>query len=534
MPFASNARRFRRARSAWFGLVVASALIGAPFDARSAQDRREPIGTTLRPASAESDPRCASSLQMLIDAAPEGSTVAVPPCIFRETARIWKPLTVAGEPGAEIRGSDVWIGWERRGDLWVSQNALPRLPVTDNSDMRCGEPTLRCLRPEQVFLDGQPLYPVGTDALPAPGEFALDGSRRVILADDPTERMVEVSTRMRWLVTAADHVTIQGFTMRHAANEAQMGAVGNDGFSHWTLQDNVLAQSHGANIALSYGTNLRVLRNESFEAGNLGLAGYGIRDSLIQGNHLHHNSTGLFNRIWNVGGLKMSEVENVIIDGNEADHNGCGLWCDGGCRNITYSANRVHDNHIAGIHFEISDGGIFRDNVAWNNGWSPVGWVWGAGIIISSSSNTEIYNNVLAWNAAGISIVDQNRPKPAPPFNHYVHDNTIIRTHLPEVGFWDNTLLAFTSDNGTGPGSMFDPASNNRGANNRYWVDQPEDASHVARFAWYRGIGRIAEFSQTPGDPGGQYMSDAEKEMVLIAHGVPLQPTANPVGADRL
>jgi Right handed beta helix region len=493
---------------------MASVLIGAPLPALAAQ----------------ANASCNQSLQAMIDAAPPGSTVDVPACLYRETATIRKPLTVAAQSGAEIRGSDIWTGWAQVGGVWVSDQALPRLPTADNRDKRCGEPTLRCLLPEQVFVDGVPLYPLGVDGAPGSGQFALDRSRHVILADDPSGHVIEVSTRTRWLVTAADNVTIQGFIMRHAANDAQTGAVANDGFSNWTLQDNALADAHGANVGIGYGTNIKVLRNEISGAGNLGLAGYGLNNSLIQGNHLHHNGNDLFNRNWSMGGLKMSEVDTVVVDANESDHNGSGFWCDGGCHNVTFSANRPHDNPLGGIIFEISDGGVFHDNVAWNNGWGPVGWVWGAGIVVSSSANTDIFNNVMAWNAAGISIVDQDRPKPSPPFNHYVHDNTIIRTQLAESDYWANILLAFTSDNGTGPGTLFDPESNNRGANNRYWVDQPEDPHRVARFAWYRGYGSIIDFTSTPGDTGGQYMSSTEKDSVLIAHALPLSPEAHSVG----
>src|SRR5206468_10834128 len=123
----------------------------------------------------------------------------------------------------------------------------------------------------------------------------------------------------------------------------------------------------------------------------------------------------LSNKDWSIGGLKMSTVQGVTVDANESDHNGVALWCGQACLDVTFSANRIHDNAVTGILFEISNGGVFKDNVAWNNGWGPNGWVLGAGILISSSMNTQIYNNTLAWNAAGISIVDQNRPKPGAP-----------------------------------------------------------------------------------------------------------------------
>jgi parallel beta-helix repeat protein len=469
-------------------------------------------------------PTCTGRLQQLIDAAAPGSTVSAPACLYRESVTITKPLTLAGQPGAEIRGSDVWSAWSQTGSYWISQQTVPPLPHSDNTDQKCAEPTLRCLIPEQVFVDGRALYPVGTGPLPATGQFALDAARHVILADNPAGHLLEVSTRNRWVITGADNVTIQGFTMRHSGNDAQTGAVSNDNYSSWTLQDNVLSDAHGGDLSVSNATNLKVLRNDVSRGGNLGVAGWSFTNSLIQGNHLHDNGTDLFNRNWSVGGLKMSHVQAVTVDANESDHNGDGIWCDEGCNNVTFSANRVHDNFLVGILFEISNGAVFHDNVAWNNGWSPSGWVWGAGILISSSANTEIYNNTLAWNRAGISVVDQNRPKPAAPWGHYVHDNTMIRTQQAGADFWANVTLAWTDDNGTGPGTMFDPASNNHGANNAYWEDQPEDAFNIARYAWYDGMGALSRFIQTPGDVGGHYISTAQKDQILAAKGMPSSP----------
>ncbi|MBV8717906.1 MAG: right-handed parallel beta-helix repeat-containing protein [Chloroflexi bacterium] len=479
----------------------------------------------LVPLQAQAAP-CSTTLQALIDAAPAGSVVNVPACVYRESATINKPLTLAGQPGAEIRGSDIWNDWQPADGLWISQQTLPPLPEVNDTQPRCADPNNRCLRPEQVFVDGQPFYPLGTGATPSSGEFALDDARHILLADDPTGRLVEVSTRTRWIVTAANNVTIQGFSMKHAANDAQTGGVANDGFANWTLQDNVLAYAHGGDVFVDRAPNIRVLRNDISAGGNLGIAGWQISQSLIAANHLHDNGTDEFNRNWSMGGLKISEVQDVVVDGNESDHNGSGFWCDVGCRNVTFSNNRIHDNPLGGIIFEISDGGAFHDNVGWENGWGPVGWVWGAGILISSSTNTEIWNNVMAWNASGISVVDQTRPKPFDPFNHFVHDNTIIRQQIVDPEYWRNMMLAFTSDNGTGPGTLFDPDANVRGLNNSFWMDTPENPQNIARFAWYQGYGSLSEFSDTPGGTGSHYISAAEKDDVLVMHNIPSQPSA--------
>src|SRR5262252_1567437 len=67
---------------------------------------------------------CGGSVQPLLDAASPDSTVTLPPCIARETLTISKPLTLRGQPGSEIRGSDIWADWQQRGGRWVSAQTV--------------------------------------------------------------------------------------------------------------------------------------------------------------------------------------------------------------------------------------------------------------------------------------------------------------------------------------------------------------------------------------------------------------------------
>src|SRR5215207_5695540 len=77
--------------------------------------------TTIIEASPAAAATCSDSLQAKIDAAPPGGTVTAEGCIYRERIEIDKPISIVGESGAEIRGSDVWSGWKKRKDRrWVS------------------------------------------------------------------------------------------------------------------------------------------------------------------------------------------------------------------------------------------------------------------------------------------------------------------------------------------------------------------------------------------------------------------------------
>ena len=506
--------RTNRTRTWSLGLLVAGALAyGAIGDAAAALEPTEPRD-------------CSQSLQSIVDAAAAGTSVGVPPCVFRETVTIRKPLTLVGQPGAEIRGSDVWTNWAGRGDGWISQQVLPPMPmVTD--DVHACEPDTdnRCYWPQQVFLDGSPLELVRGNGAVLAGQFGLDPAGHVILADDPGGHLVEVTTRSRWLVTAADGVSIAGLTMRHASNNAFVGGVSNDGYSNWTLQDSTLADAHSAVVTMNSGSNVRVLRNDVSHAGLVGVAGSAIdAGGLVQGNHIHDNRTAnaSFNRDWGAGGLKLTLVQDFVVDGNEADHNDAmGLWCDIGCTNVTFSNNRVHHNRWQGINFEISNGASIHDNVTWENGWGKPFWGWGAGIVISSSSNAEVFGNTAAWNYAGISVIWQDRPdSPLRPVGNYVHDNLIVKKAAirgSSETYWSNLSMAWLSDT---PSALYEPTSNNRGVNNAVWYDQPE--GDTVRFVWNTQFHTLAEFTDSSGGQGTRYLTAAAKEQVLEANNLPL------------
>jgi hypothetical protein len=148
--------------------------------------------------SAATAPACGTSLQSLVDAASAGSTINVPACVYRETVTIPKSLTLVGQAGAEIRGSDVWSAWSATGSTWVSQKSVPPLPTVSDDPNACDPGTNnRCLWPEQVYVDGQALSQVAAGTPPSAGQFGLVSAsdRRVVIGSNPSGHVVEVTTR---------------------------------------------------------------------------------------------------------------------------------------------------------------------------------------------------------------------------------------------------------------------------------------------------------------------------------------------------
>jgi parallel beta-helix repeat protein len=446
----------------------------------------------------------------LIDAAPAGSVLDVPACIYRETVTIRRPLTIDGHGQAQVRGSEVWTAWGASGGNFVSSSSVPGFS-SDHQGV-CADGSGRCNWAEQVYIDGTPLTELSAGSGPGANQFALDKARHVVLHDDPSGHVVEVTTRERWVDTQSDNVTIQGMTFWHAANPAETGAIGNENRNAWTLQDSKLYSAHGGIISLGGASNpntqTRVLRNEIAGSGYEGIAGFRNTNTLIQGNMIYNNNLSGFDSVnWAGAGVKLVAFSNLTLDANEVRNNaGPGLWCDIGCQGVVFSNNRVHDNAGAGILFEISAGAKIYNNAIWYC--SPTA----PAVNISSSANADVYSNVLAWNNLGIAVFSEeraNRPNQG-TVGITVHNNTILANGQSALSLeWYQR----------GNGNLFESGSGNSGSSNTFWFPGDEDGS--GRFRWQRYISSLNDFRQTPGGGGSRYVSAQERDQVLSGWGIP-------------
>lgn len=498
---------------------------------------------TLIEASPAAAATCSDSLQAKIDAARPGDTVIAEGCIYREHIEIDKPISIVGEPGAEIRGSDIWSGWKKREDRrWVSTRTLPAFPETMDQIV-CMPNTDRCHWPEQVFVDGNALTQVGSASAVRSGEFFVSRQRKVILKDDPRQKLVEVTVRREWIVgttSSASDVTIGNVDMRHAANSGRTGALLNrpcqtcylDAGANWTVENSTLSDAHGGNVSLKGGVRGHaILDNRILRGGQIGIHGAGD-GSVIRGNEIAFNNTeqfcyevrcGTHRGIGETGGAKFSSnVDYTTFDSNVIhDNYGHGVHYDGDCSNNTISNNRVHDNARKGIHYELCHSGEIFGNIVYNNGWATTTGVRGSGIVLQNSSSTEVYDNTVAWNAEGIVVLAPDREGTAYDLVHdvQVHDNTILASNGPTA---ESNILGLAWIQGW-TNTLFDPANNNWGANNKYWYTTPE--SSLERFRWgNKSISKLADFNATLGEENGLYLTPEEKDAVVTASGIPTYP----------
>ena len=515
------------------------------------------LATIAHPVPAEAA-ECSGPLQAKIDAAPAGATVTANPCIYREQVKITRPLTLVGQPGSEIRGSEVWGGWSRLPDGTFRSSDV--VPTFVQEDVSCDRGTQRCAWPEQVFVDGKPLQQVSESTPLHLGKFKIGTSNKVNIATDPRGKTVEVTTRKHWIVAdpTADNVTVKGFTMRHAANDWRCGALqshqpssgSGTTFSScrtrgdadgWQVKNNRLLHTAGAVMSVR-SRNALIEGNEVAYGGQLGI--HNPQDgSVVRANNVHHNNTEAFcmefgkcvgystdgnsvatNTLVEAGGIKVAGgIGNVTVTNNEFAHNlGQGVWFDVDTHDITVSNNRIHHNARKGIFFEISDRTKIFSNSLWENGWATPMTMDGAGIEIGNSDDAEVFDNVLAWNADGISIrcIDRNDDDSICQRTN-VHDNYVMQ-ETTNIANDSADGLALGWIGGGGSGSLYAATNANRGTSNAYHYGYAENGRE--RFAWNSRLGSLSSFNATPGEVGGHYLTSSQKNTVLSNKGMPANP----------
>jgi hypothetical protein len=455
-------------------------------------------------------------MQELIDAAHPGDTVYVPPGIHRETLVIKIPLTLVGDPGAEIRGSDVWNDWDMIDHGWRS-----RLALLDFYHYGYGNQQSKW--PEQVFINGTELHHVVSN--PGPGEFSLDAQRHVLLGQSPVGVTVEVTMRQLWIEFDSDNITIRNLRMQHAASDAQANAaLPMHKKSGCVIDSCVLSDTHGCVVSLGSGHGNKLLNCEIYQGGQTGVhASDGGSDDLIAGNSIHDNDRCGFDAGWDSGGIKICSTSHTVIEKNDLWNNrGPGLWCDVDCSDMTIRWNRMHHNGGAGIHYEISRAAHIAGNTTWDNGLSFSEWGWGAGILLSSSRECEVDGNLVAWNPDGISIIsaDRGQERWNQVVGNKVHDNVIIGTDADPRDPKHNNIytLAFLQD---WKGVIADPASGNHADNNRIFLPGPDRSG---RFAYGAVMPSLNAFDNSGGAKGTRYISLEEAQTLLKEAGVPLSP----------
>ncbi|HHC08206.1 MAG TPA: right-handed parallel beta-helix repeat-containing protein [Actinobacteria bacterium] len=346
----------------------------------------------------------------LVAEAPAGTTFVLAPGVHRMGPLAPKDRMVfEGIDGAVLSGAVILDGFVAEGSRWVLEDV-------DLDPARPGEciPDYRsCGLRNDVFVDGVMLWRVDTEAEVRTGTW-WGGDGRIVLADDPTGRVVEVSVRSHAILGAADEVTIRNLVVEKYATPPQHGAVqaqelgdGPRGWG-WLVEDVELRLNHAVGLRTGDATTVR--RVYAHHNGQLGISVSGGSGVRIEESDLSFNNTRGFLWEWEGGGGKFTRTDGlVVVDTTAIGNEGPGLWTDIDAVDTRYEGNVVRDNRGPGIFHEISGAAVIRGNEVVGNGFGKPAWAWGAGILVAASFDVEVSGNVVRGNADGVVGVQQER-----------------------------------------------------------------------------------------------------------------------------
>lgn len=369
-------------------------------------------------------------LAALVLAAPAGETFVLAPGVHRTSEVVPKDgMTFTGLPGAIVSGAIVVDGFESDGDRWQAGG----IPLADDTGGECIAGYTSCGLPNDLFIDGVMLWRVGSERAVEPGTWWGDGDR-VVLADDPTGRVVELSMTPHAFIGSASDVTIENLVVQMYAVPSQEGAVQAQDIDDgprgpgWVIEDVEIRLNHAAGLRTGDATVVR--RVFAHHNGQLGIAVSGGEAVSIIDSELSYNNIRGYLWEWEGGGGKFTRTQGLVVRGTNAHDNlGPGLWTDIDAADTLYELNTSTDNLGPGIYHEISGSAVIRDNEVSGNGFGNSNWAWGAGILISASFDVEVTGNQVYGNADGIAGVQQERGTGALGervlARLYVHDNHV-------------------------------------------------------------------------------------------------------------
>ena len=323
------------------------------------------------------------------------------------------------------------------------------------------------------------------------------------------------------IVTITHPMTLIGASITNATATLQSGDLEISGTSNVTVQYATVTNSTGACISADDSTNVTIQNSLMQNCVEEGYHFANVNGLVFTGNRTTgNNAAGTVDTGFEAGGGKASNCTNMVFSYNEADHNvGPGLWFDVYDNGAQVFGNRVHDNTDEGILYEISYNAHIYQNAVWENGWSNTTWVWGAGILSSTSQSVEIDHNTVAWNGDGVAAVWQNRGGPAAT-GISIHDNTVVQEQVTTNSGWGSAPIGFAQDDG---GVIY--TSGNTGAANGFWLNWAEPSWY--RFQAWNGtqVQTLAQLNASPeGSGSSYYITAAQRDADLTAAGIPLTP----------
>jgi parallel beta-helix repeat protein len=188
------------------------------------------------------------------------------------------------------------------------------------------------------------------------------------------------------------HVSLLRLTLT-GADDADIRAGNN-----WVISD-VEARSAGAAGISVRGSGVSITRSYIHDNGKVGINAVDVAELSIVETQVAFNPTNPTFGIGHSGGLKLNDVNGLLLQGDHVHDNGggAGIWLDIDSRNFELKGNRVIGSSQDGIRVEISCRGTLEGNTIMGSG--------GTGMDLFNSRDVTITSNIVSTPpGAGASI----------------------------------------------------------------------------------------------------------------------------------
>lgn len=431
-------------------------------------------------------------VQAAVNNNPAGTQFIFNPGVYHNLSVVPKDYDqfISSTPlGATLSGASVVnnFTFKPTPQLWVGHITITPVSTTTG---QCQTQDAGCLHPEDLFFDGVLYRRVNSQSLVVSGTWYYNYTYgNVYLLDNPTGHKIEISNT-RFAIGAGNitSVVINGFVIEKYGVPTNNGAIeGKDYFGNtpapafnWLVENNEVRYNHGAGIWI--GDQMTITGNFSHHNGEYGIAGTG-NNVIVTNNEISFNNTVGYLFAWG-GGTKFIYIDGLTVTNNKVhDNSGPGLWTDVNTAGVEMSFNTLTSNRVAGILYEISYQGNVHDNTITNDGIDTRGsgpW-WGGGIIVSNSSNVNVYNNTITNCQNGIMEQQKNRGNGPNGMPYEVSSVRVFKNNISLTkGFaagmvrnYPTNILMYTSW-----GNSFGIDTNNNSAPNTYTIPS------TVKFVW--------------------------------------------------
>jgi hypothetical protein len=338
-------------------------------------------------------------------------------------------LTLQAYPGEKpvINGTKVITAWtfDAAKNLWYMNAADPdgTGPINYLSKGTDGESVDVNDNPfyndlEQVFLDGKPLWQVGSAAEVTDDTFWTDtANSRIYIKSNPAGKTVEVTAYRigfdLFNMNDPDPSTVRGlnftgyatagiFWGTYQGGDSFLGSIEDNTFS-WNGQYGVSVQDTGTTTA-----GLQITNNAFIANGEMGLISVRNNNLSFTNNVAQYNNVQRAATYWSAAGVKSVRSTGQVYQNNNISNNySTGLWIDVYQQKTWVLQNEIANNSGGpAVFVELSNDNVVAFNLIHDNNTSGVGQ---AGVQIVDSSATRVFNNTLVGNYTGVSVYETSR-----------------------------------------------------------------------------------------------------------------------------